>query len=81
MDSSCTQLCSIRPHELLTHCLIDILRKNLHVLQAMYTIIIIASYFRGTKFSRIAQTKHFADFIFEDRDYSIPEVNNDSQIF
>ncbi len=26
-----------------------------------------ADYFRGTKFSRIAQTKHFADFIFEDR--------------
>ena len=38
----------------------------------------IAGYFRGTKFSRIAQT-HFADFIFEDRGSfeHNPTVNND----
>ncbi len=37
-------------------------------------------YFRGTKFSRIAQTKHFADFIFEDRcsNYHTPTLSRDA---
>ncbi len=36
----------------------------LHAVTILYHI---AGYYRGTKFSRIAQTKHFEDFSFEDR--------------